>query len=1181
MSLASLFRTRLGPGSGALVLFLVSSVSLFAQQQQARYPRTNSAPSDSPNPQRSEVSELSRENDNHVAASVGEIKDALVGNPGLVVEMKRLIAKEASDNGQIVNDDDLTNEAVYERLEWDLKFRAMATRLLQRYGYLLPEVNPQSQAGKEQEFVLKERARHLVQVESQPEAVPSQPQRTERTSAAQEACTPQYDPSCSEQVRGSRGSSNTTRGESNPGSPSQERQAAPAQPAFSPRTSQVIQTGGYPDDYGGTPPDGSLPLTSISDSQRRSFDQLQRTDPSSGALDNLPSYLQAPGGASADLNMSLLSSSLNREIVPEDSRRAELQPSSPYRRGADVSSTISSGRSVPPVEIVHRPNPYSDIPSLYDLYVQAASHNGPPKRFGAAVFQDGLRDPRAIPMDIPVNADYVVGPGDVLSIDLWGGVSSRLVRNVDREGRVNLPEAGPLQVSGKSLGEVQQAVERAIATQFRDTSADVSVSRLRTVRVYIVGEVAEPGAYDISSLSTALNALVAAGGVTARGSLRELQHYRGRQLVENIDAYDLLLRGVTPDARKLENGDTLRVPPIGAQVTVTGMVRRPAIYELNGEKTLADVLDLAGGILPAAALKHVEVQRVDAHEKRTMLSLDLSADNGSLSQLSSFKVQDGDEIHIFPIAPYNQDAIYLQGHVLRPGKYSYKSGMTLSDLIGSYKDLLPEPAAHYAEIVRLNPPDFHPTVESFDLAAALANPATAPKLDPLDTVRIFSRFDFEPAPKVWVGGEVRDPGQYVTSGQAHLRDAVFLAGGLTPDASLADAQLFRHESDGNMKILSVNLRAALAGDPVDNILLEPRDRLLIHREMEQVDPPTVNIEGQVTNPGRYPLTGNMSAADLIRVAGGLKRSADTTSADLTHYPVGGQPGEHLSVSLSAVMNGNHTEDIPLRNGDTLTIKQVPGWTDLGASISLRGEVLHPGAYGIQPGERLSSLLKRAGGYTPEAYPYGAILMRKSVREVEDRQHTELIRRVEAQRMNIKLMPENDADQKTAKMNAMAQTDTALAQLHASPPVGRLVIHIQDPIEKWRNTQSDIALRDGDVLIIPKKTGYVMVTGQVFNPTAVSYHGGRSAKWYLGQAGGLSPLADKKGIFVIRGDGSVVSSRSTSGWFAGDPLDAALRPGDTVVVPEKALNVGNKNWTTLLQAAQVATSVALTVAYFHP
>src|SRR5208337_1475921 len=394
---------------------------------------------------------------------------------------------------------------------------------------------------------------------------------------------------------------------------------------------------------------------------------------SNGSLD-LPSASpmeQSRGGAVR----SSAAEAASRETSLSTGAEPETEAKSIWRR----EPRLERERDLQPGNMVHRPNPYADIPSLYDLYVQAPSRDRPPQRFGTEVFRDGLRDPRSVPMDLPVGPDYVVG-----------------------QGRVTLPEAGPLLVSGRSLGEVQSAVQKAIATQYRDTSADVSVSRLRTVRVYVVGEVEEPGAYDISSLSTALNALVAAGGATSRGSLRLLKHMRGRQELEEIDAYDLLLHGVTPDAQKLENGDTLMVPPIGPQVTVTGMVRRPASYELNGEKTVADALELAGGILPAAALRHVEVQRLEAHEKRTMLSLDLSPDNSSNEQLVTFRIQDGDEIHIFPIAPYNQDAIYLQGHVLRPGRYSFHDGMKLTDLVATYKDILPEPAAHYGEIIRLN-----------------------------------------------------------------------------------------------------------------------------------------------------------------------------------------------------------------------------------------------------------------------------------------------------------------------------------------------------------------------------------------------------------------------------------------------------------------------------------------------
>ena len=195
--------------------------------------------------------------------------------------------------------------------------------------------------------------------------------------------------------------------------------------------------------------------------------------------------------------------------------------------------------------------------------------------------------------------------------------------------------------------------------------------------------------------------------------------------------------------------------PSGQQVTIEGMVRRPAIYELRDEKNLAEVLEPAGGIFPAAALQHIEVQRLVAHEKRTMLKIDISTATAAdeiTKQLAAFSVQDGDQVHIFPIAPFNESAIYLQGHVVRPGRYSFSDGMKVTDLIKSYGDLLPEPAAHYAEIVRLSPPDFRPSVESFDLSLALADPAAAPKLEAHDTVRIFGRYDFEPAPEVWIGG---------------------------------------------------------------------------------------------------------------------------------------------------------------------------------------------------------------------------------------------------------------------------------------------------------------------------------------------------------------------------------------------------------------------------------------------
>jgi protein involved in polysaccharide export with SLBB domain len=849
-------------------------------------------------------------------------------------------------------------------------------------------------------------------------------------------------------------------------------------------------------------------------------------------------------------------------------------------------SRAGSPIDLSPVSMVLRPNPYSDIPSLYDMYVQASPKQGPVERFGLQVFRNQAGGSEAFPIDLPAGPDYMVGPGDGLAIDLWGGVSQRISRTVDRQGRISLPESGPVLVSGHTLAEVQQTVQKVLRANYRDVSADVSLSRLRSVRVYVVGDVAQPGAYDISSLSTPLNALFAAGGISDRGSLRTIKHYRGNKLVEEVDAYDLLLHGVRGEMAHFESGDSLLVDPIGPQVTIDGMVRRPAIYELRSEKNLAEALDLAGGSLPAAALQPIEVQRLVAHEKRTMLTLDISATSDPdaiTKQLTAFKIQDGDQIHIFPIAPYNESAIYLQGHVLRPGRYSFTDDMKVTDLIRSYADLLPEPASHYAEIVRLNPPDYRPSVESFDLAAALANPANAPNLKAHDTVRVFGRFDFEPAPQVWIGGEVASPGKYATSGQIRLRDAIYLAGGVSLDASLDSAQLFRTQANGTLKILSVNLAGALAGNPIDNILLESRDRLLVHRNTAQVDVATVDVKGEVAKPGRYPLTTNMHVEDLIQVAGGLTRTADSVKANLTRYAAGDTEhvSENLSIALSAVSAGDTTENKLLRDGDVLTIPQNPGWNDVGASMTVRGEVQHPGPFGIRPGERVSSVLERAGGFSSQAYPYGAVLMRRDVRELEMNARTEMIRRLKEEEVHLRALPDTDPDQKNAKLTALGETETTIQQLQANPPVGRVVIHLQHDLHAWRNTSSDVMIRDGDVLIVPKKTDYITVNGQVFNPTAVSYRPGRSAKWYLSQAGGMTQLANKKAVFVIRADGSVLAAKNNSGFWNGDPLNTSLRPGDSIVVPEVAPRVGTRNWQNLFQAGQLAASAALAVAYIHP
>ena len=1052
------------------------------------------------------ASDWAMDNLDRVSASAAQIREVLARDPGLMVELKRLLAKQATEKGQIVTEQDMTDSAILDRLENDPRFRSLATRLLQRYGYLTPQINEQSPEGQEQDLLRKARAARIAR---------------EATEAGPEAA------------------------------------ASPTTiiiPAASPAPAGQPGTEALPADI--PRPDGTTPSLITASAASSAGAAKASLQPASLRSEDIS---DVTGGMPAVLP-ELADKQVPRSVVPR------VPPKSP---------------AIPePVEMVKSSNPYADIPSLYDLYVQAAPRTGPLERFGLNVFRQPPES-TGIPMDLPAGPEYVLGPGDGLTIDLWGGVSQRLFRTVDREGRLSLPEAGPLLASGRTLGEVQEAVQRILRTQYRDVSADISLGRLRTVRVYVVGEVASPGAYDISSLSTPLNALFAAGGVTARGSLRLLRHSRGRQLVEDVDVYDLLLHGIRGDLKNLENGDTLLVPPVGALVTVDGMVRRPAVYELRGETNLAEALDLAGGVLPAAALRHIEVQRLEAHEKRTMLSvnLDVTSDPQAVRrQLAAFSVRDGDEIHIFPIAPYNIAEVYLQGHVLRPGRYAFTPGMRVPDLLASYRDLLPEPAKHYAEIIRLCQPDWRPVVESFDLEEALANPSASPKLEPLDTVRIFGRYDLEAAPVIWLSGEVRNPGQYSTSGQMHLRDAIYQAGGLLPDAALDSAQLFRAQPDGSVRILDMNLEAALNADPLENVLVQPRDRIIVHRSIQRVDPPTVYAEGEVVNPGRYPLAADMRLEDLLRAAGGAKRSADLKNVDLTRYhsASGATPSsEHESVDLTAASRDPGL-NVPLKDGDVLSIPQLAGWNDLGAAVSVKGEVRNSGVYGIRPGERLSSVLKRAGGLLTTAYPQGVIFTRTSVRELQEKSRQELIQRLEQETPVVKTsMTTSGTEEAALQMEAMRERERALEALRRAPVTGRLVLRLQPGLKGLEHSGQDIELRNGDSIEIPKLPGFVLVVGQVYNTNAITFTLGKNAGWYLAQGGGATRLADKGAIFVIRADGEVIS-RHGNEWWSGSVLSAAIRPGDTIVVPEKPA-LGSTRWKNIIALAQVAEAGAITAA----
>jgi len=820
------------------------------------------------------------------------------------------------------------------------------------------------------------------------------------------------------------------------------------------------------------------------------------TDRTAGDLDSLSSASSLSAAERAGLPLADLDAARQLDRT-QTTQRQVSRPGDQRNQQDDYSSTRTQGtvprkadeQSKEPAgpDLLRKPTPYNLL-ALHDLYTQVPAQQQVLKRFGADVFTPRTPAAQFSALDAPIGPDYTLGPNDGLTITIWGGVSQTLSRVIDSSGKISLPEVGPVALAGKKLGEAEALLQRVLAPQFRSAHVDVTLARMRTVRVYVVGDVKRPGAYDLQSLSSTLNALYAAGGPTSVGSLRTLRHMRGAVEVSTVDLYDFLLRGVRSPTERLQDGDTILVPPAGPQITVTGSVKRPAIYEMKAETKLSEVLEDAGGIQVSAALRHVSVERIAANDHRETLRIGAASD--SLADLrhalETFAVMDGDRVVVAPIVPWSDRAIYLEGHVVRPGRVPFHDEMVLTDVLRSYQDLLPEPSEH-GEIIRLMPPDLRPEAIEFKVSDALAGKTLIP-LRALDTIRISGRYE--------------------------------------------------------------------------------------------ADAPKVTIRGEVLRPGIYSLSDGETAGLLVKMAGGFTRSALRAEADLASYEVqGGRAvvSRRSTIAIGdAVQRSGSAEDPPLKPGDVLTVHQVTGWNDIGASVKINGEVAYPGTYGLQEGEKLSSVLRRAGGFRQTAYPSGAILLRLQVRDLEEKSRAELIHQIETTSVAAKLGTNvTGQDEATTLQLLTQQQEQVLQRLRSQPASGRLVIRIGSDINAWENTPADIEMRSGDVLIIPKQPGFILVSGQVYNASALTYVPHESAGWYLKHSGGATDFANNKEIFVVRANGDVIGRRSGS-WPHGDVLSTKLDPGDVIVVPQKIIG-GSMFWRNMLTTAQLFSSVAIPLA----
>ena len=739
--------------------------------------------------------------------------------------------------------------------------------------------------------------------------------------------------------------------------------------------------------------------------------------------------------------------------------------------------------------------------------------------------------------DIPVSADYMLGPGDVLQIDLFGKEGESLELGIDATGKVYFPNLGPVSLAGLTFQEAKQKITEMVKQKMIGVKASVSMLELKAIRVFVLGEAYVPGSYVVSSLSTITNALVLSGGIAETGSLRNIQLKRQGKRVQTLDLYSLLLEGDTSKDVTLRSGDVVFIPPVGDTVGIDGEVRRPAIYEFAKGETLGDILGFAGGLLSSAFPAEAMLERIGDNDQKTVIDL-----NAVPKTLEKTAAQTGDVLKIPSVLAKTENTVALRGHVYRPGVRNWSKGLRLLDVVKSVDQLKPRADLRYGLIKRYVPPQKTLEMLSFNLAEALAKPGSDENvvLQSQDEILIFGLYPSDQG--VLPGSEIvempvetaipllgqRQPG-------VDMNDAAFLL----PSVSEADApqELIDRDRSHSRTQVTVSVyeeEGAYWGRQwvIDEILQELRAQSEIGRPS-----PEVKITGSVRYPGDFPLVEGMGVEELIYAAGGLTEKAYKLSAEISRTGFNDRQvrnQERFEIDLNTEL----ALDFKFQSRDVLQIRSIPEWVE-NHYVTLTGEVRFPGQYPIHKDDTLRDVLDRAGGVTDYAYVPGSLFTRVELQKQQADRLADMQRRLAEDIAKAQLL-DKDGRAQSADLGTAQEL---LFQLQHTPAVGRLVIDLAKVIKE--DPDYLIPLQHGDTLNVPARKNSVTIIGEVQLPISQVFEPALEYNDYIDRSGGITDKADEERIYVIKANGGVQSPGS-SNWFSSN--DSNIDPGDTIVVP---------------------------------
>lgn len=729
--------------------------------------------------------------------------------------------------------------------------------------------------------------------------------------------------------------------------------------------------------------------------------------------------------------------------------------------------------------------------------------------------------------DIPVPSNYVVGPGDVINVQLYGKENNSYELTVSRSGDIQFPQLGPINVAGLSYTELKESLTQQISEQFIGVKSNISLGELRSIQVFVLGESFKPGAYTVSSLSTVMNALYVSGGIKEVGSLRNIQLKRNGQLISTIDLYDFLLKGDTRADRRLQSGDVIFIPSVKKTASVAGEVVRPAIYEINDEKTVSELVELAGGLLPTAYAQDVRIERIDEKNRKTAVDVNLMTIAGK-----STAIKNGDFLKIYPVADKNENVVELLGHVLRPGLVAWKKGMRISDLVPSAQYLKQNANIDAALIIR----------ETNELGSL--QPLKVSLRDVLEEPTSKDNLLLQPRDRFVVLANVIDTKELETKLEEFFEEE----------------EKFESELDKlELADLKTELTQELRMEVLKSINIE-----LINQAGFDSPAKVVSIDGPVKFPGQYPLSKDMTIIDLVQLAGGFAESAYTLEAELTRQDLS-DPQQadvhHMLIDLQQEFLG--TVQFTLKPHDQVSIKATPEFRDV-AKVEVLGEIKFPGQYTIRRGETLSQLIKRVGGFSEFAHVKATVFSRKELREREQEQIKLLQDRLRQEIAATELEQSN-----IGKSADVTKAESLLDVLDTTEATGRLVIDIDAVLE---GAVTDVVLKDGDKLIVPAFRQEVTVVGEVQVPTSHLYNSNLDFVDYIERSGGEKDTSNTDAIYIVKADGSVVLPNKSS-WLTHSEAD--IEPGDTIVVPLDTDRVDSLElWT---KVSQIVYQMALGAA----